>query len=59
MHQPDPILEELHAIREAIASASDDDLKKIAEAARARQIDSGHEVVRLSPKHVEVSKKAS
>ena len=59
MHQPDSILEELHAIREAIANASDDDLRKIAEAARSRQADSGHEVVRLNPKHIEVSKKAS
>jgi hypothetical protein len=59
MHPPDPILEELHEIRDAIANASDRDLKKIAEAARARQIDSGHEVVRLSPRRIEVAKEAS
>ncbi|MDI7268139.1 MAG: hypothetical protein QME96_09115 [Myxococcota bacterium] len=34
----DPIVEELHAVRAAIAMASDDDLEKIAAAARARQV---------------------
>jgi hypothetical protein len=32
----DPIIDDIHAIREAMAKASSDDLNKIAEAARAR-----------------------
>ncbi len=36
MRTQDPIVEELHAIREALAEASDNDLAKIVEAARAR-----------------------
>ena len=31
----DPIVDEIHAIREAMAKASNDDLRKIAEAARS------------------------
>jgi hypothetical protein len=37
----DPIIDEIRAIREAIAKASNDDLRKIAEAARARQAAGG------------------
>lgn len=59
MSKPDTIIEELHDIREALAKASGDDLKRIAEAARARQKDSGHEVVRLPPKQVGGAQKAS
>jgi hypothetical protein len=43
----DPIVDEIHAIREAIAKASNDDLRKIAEAARSRQAASGRKVVSL------------
>ena len=59
MPLPNTILEELHAIRDALANASDQDLEKIAEAARLRQKDSGNEIVRLSPKLVDSAKKAS
>lgn len=60
MRTPDAIIEELHQVREAIAEASDNDLKKIAEAARARQKRSGHEVVRLPPRPpVDGAQKAS
>src|SRR5262245_6355708 len=60
MRTPNAIIEELHEVREAIAEASDNDLKKIAEAARARQTHSGHEVVRLPPRPpVGSAKKAS
>jgi hypothetical protein len=59
MSKLDPIIEELHEIREAIAKASDNDLKRIADAARVRQQDSGNEVVRLPPKQVDGAQKAS
>jgi hypothetical protein len=59
MNKSDAIVEELHEIREAIAKASDNDLKRIAEAARARQKDSGHDVVRLPSKPVDRTQKAS
>jgi hypothetical protein len=59
MRPLDPIVEELHAIREALSKASDNDLARIAEAARARQQKSGHEVVRLPPKRVPQPQKAS
>ncbi|MEO8183944.1 MAG: hypothetical protein ABI895_34405 [Deltaproteobacteria bacterium] len=60
MRTPDAIIEELHQVREALAEASDNDLKQIAEAARARQKHSGHEVVRLPPRPpVDRAQKAS
>lgn len=59
MRKQDPIIEELHAIREALAEASDNDLAKIVEAARARQQTSGHKIVDLPPKRVDKAQKAS
>jgi hypothetical protein len=59
MRPQDPILDELHAIREALAKASNDDLQQIAEAAKDRQRNSGHEIVRLPPKRVDRAQKAS
>lgn len=58
MQPTDPIIDEIHAIREAIASANDDDIRKIAEAARARQQQGDAKVVSLPPKLI-VEKKAS
>lgn len=58
MEPSDPILDELHAIRDAIAAASDNDIRKIAEAARARDNEGDVEVVVLPPKLV-AEKKAS
>ncbi|MDX2054511.1 MAG: hypothetical protein SFV15_19070 [Polyangiaceae bacterium] len=58
MDPKDPIIDELHAIREAIAAACDDDMSKIAEAFRAHQNNGDREVVTLPPKRV-VEKKAS
>ncbi len=55
----DPIIEDIHAIREAIAKASNDDIQKIAEAARARQELSGRKVVRLAPRRTAPTAKAS
>jgi hypothetical protein len=55
----DPIVEEIHAIREAMAKASNDDLRKIAEAARSRQAAGGRKVVGLPPRRSATAKKAS
>ncbi len=55
----DPIVEEIHAIREAIAMESDNDMQRIVEAARARQAESGRKVVRLPPRPVQSIPKAS
>jgi hypothetical protein len=59
MSRSDPIIDEIRAIREAIAKASDNDLRKIAEAARARQRASGRQVVTLPPRQASDAKKAS
>jgi hypothetical protein len=56
---PDPIIDEIHAIREAMAKASNDDLCKIAEAARSRQAAGGRKVVILPPRRAATAKKAS
>lgn len=55
----DEIVEEIHAIREAISKASDDDIRKIAEAAKARQVQSGRTAVRLAPRKPKAVQKAS
>jgi len=55
----DPIVDEIHAIREAMAKTSGDDLRKIAEAARFRQAASGRKVVSLPPRRSAKAKKAS
>ncbi len=57
--ESDPILEEIHAFREALSKASGDDLRTIAEAARARQAQSGRQVVRLPPRMVKATGLAS
>jgi hypothetical protein len=41
MQPADPIIEEIHAIREALAKESGYDAEKIAEAARKRQAERG------------------
>jgi hypothetical protein len=55
----DLIVEEIHVIREALSKASDDDIRKFAEAARARQAQSGREAERLPPRKVRPLRKAS
>lgn len=57
--EPDPIIEEIHAIREALSKASGDDIRKIAEAAKSRQAQSGRKAVRLPPRKAKVARKAS
>jgi hypothetical protein len=59
MSRKDPIIEEIHAVREEIARESDYNLEKILEAARARQAASGLQGVRLPPRTAEAAKKAS
>lgn len=57
--EPDPIIEEIHAIREALSRVSGDDIRKIAEAAQARQVESGRKTVRLHPRKAKATRKAS
>lgn len=57
--EPDPIIEEIHAIRDALSRESGDDIRRIAEAAKARQRKSGREAVRLPPRKPNAAQKAS
>jgi hypothetical protein len=47
---PDPIVEEVHAIREAIAKRFNNDLGAVCEDARQRQARSSRAVVKLPPR---------
>jgi hypothetical protein len=55
----DPINDEIHAVREALSLASGDDIRRIAEAARARQTASGKKTVRLAPRKATAGRKSS
>lgn len=57
--EPDPIIEEIHAVREALSKASGDDIRKIAEAAKGRQVQSGRKPVRLPPRKAKAARRAS
>jgi hypothetical protein len=57
MPPTDPIIEEIHATREALAKESDYDAEKIAEAARIRQTESGRKAVTLPPRPAATTKK--
>jgi hypothetical protein len=59
MSRPDPIIEEIHAVREEIARKAGYDLEKMLEEARARQAASGLPVVQLPPRKAKTLKKAS
>ena len=60
MATTDPIIEEIHAVREALAKESGYDAEKIAEAARKRQAQSGRTAVTLPPRPTAaIKKKAS
>ena len=50
MPTTDPIIDEIHAIREAPAQEAGFDAEKIAEAARQRQVESGVPGVTLPPR---------
>ena len=53
------IVDEVRAAREALARTSGDEIEKIVEAARQRQAENGHVVVRLPPKKAHISRRAS
>jgi hypothetical protein len=55
----DLVVEEIHLIREALSKASGDDIRKIAEAAKARQVQSGKDARRLPPRKPRPVRKAS
>ena len=57
--EPDPILEEIYATREKLSKAAGDDIRKIAEAAKTRQEQSGRKAERHSPREVKPTQKAS
>jgi hypothetical protein len=59
MPHKDPIIEEIHTVREALARDADYDLARLLEAARTRQAASGQRAVRLPARKVEPAKKAS
>jgi len=55
----DPIVDEVRAVRDAIAREYDYDVKKLAEALREEHRKSGCEVVHLSPRRIPTARKAS
>ena len=52
MESKDPIIDELHAIREELAAASGNDMDKIARAMRARQSSGNRQIVNLPAKRI-------
>ena len=59
MKTRDPIVEELHAIRAALAHEQGDDLAKIARAAKAAADNAGRPLVTRPPRRIPPTKKAS
>ena len=49
----DPIIEEIHRVREVIAERFDNDLHAICEEARRKQAASGEKTVTLPPRRIE------
>jgi len=49
----DPIVDEIHRIREKISEEHGHDIRAIGKAAKAREGQSGHEVVSFAPQSVE------
>ena len=54
----DPIVEEVRAVRDAIAKEFDYDVERIGRAMQERQSKSDRPVVRLLPRRIPVEKKA-
>ena len=50
MHDSDPIVDEVRAVRDAIAKKHDYDISKIAEAVRTKERESGRKYVTLPPR---------
>jgi len=59
MKSSDPIVNEVRAIREALAKQYDYDIEKLARALQAEEAKSGRKVVRLPPRRIGVGLKAS
>jgi hypothetical protein len=57
MPSPDPIVEEVRAVRDAIAKEFDYDVERIGRAMQVRQSKNDRPVVRLPPKRIPVEKK--
>jgi hypothetical protein len=58
MQDPNPIVDEVRAIRDSIAKEYGYDIAKIAEAVREREAKSGQTYVRLAPRTPSLVKKA-
>src|SRR5262249_19073231 len=59
MRDPDPIVDDVRAIRDAIAKEFDYDIEKLADAIKAREVQSERKVVRLPPRKVTTVRRAS
>ena len=59
MHRKDPIVEEVHRVRESIAREAGYDLDRIVDEARVRQSASGRKVVSLPAKRMASARQAS
>ena len=59
MKRRDPIIEDLHRVREDIGKAHDFDVDRIADAIRRHEEEHPHGVVRQSPKRTSRKKMAS
>lgn len=59
MLRKDPIIEEIHAVREDLAREAGYDIERMLDAARARQAAAGLQAVRLPSRKAEPAKKAS
>ena len=55
----DPIVDEVRAVRDAIARDYEYDVKKLADALREEQRKSGRKVVHLPPRRMPTARKAS
>jgi hypothetical protein len=58
MQDPNPIVDEVRAVRDSIAKEHGYDIAKIAEAVREREAKSGRTYVRLAPRPPSLVKKA-
>jgi hypothetical protein len=59
MKYSDPIIDEIRAIRDAMAKDCDYDMEKLAQVLKAHEAQSGRKVVRRPPKRIVVVHKAS